>query len=121
MSETVTSTDRSLVRRVASNAAVAVVFGLFFAYDVWQAIGNFIGIVSNANQLQVAVAAWGWVVLIGAVALPALLWMLAIVLGWRRPLLQKIAIQLLALTVSSVTFLSIVTMFNDSNLYILGS
>lgn len=112
--------QRSLARLIATNAAVAIPFGLFFAYDVWLAIGNLYGIVANANQLQVALVGWGWPVLIGAIAIPVVLWVAAILIGWRRPVLQKLSVQLLALAVSSLTYLSIVTMFNDSNLYNLG-
>ena len=112
--------QRSRARLIATNAAVAIPFGLFFAYDVWLAIGNLYGIVANANQLQVALVGWGWPVLIGAIAIPVVLWVAAILIGWRRPVLQKLSVQLLALAVSSLTYLSIVTMFNDSNLYNLG-
>lgn len=105
---------------VVGNVVVAVLFGLFFAYDVWEALGNLVGIVAYASSLQVAIVGWGWVVLIGAVALPALLWAGAIALGWKRPISQKIAIQLLALAVSATSYLSIITMFNDTNLFVLN-
>lgn len=112
--------QQKLVRVIATNAAVAITFGLFFAYDVWLAIGNLYGIVANANQLQVALVSWGWPVLIGAIAIPVALWIAATWIGWRRPVLQKVSVQLLGLAVSAVTYLSIITMFNDSNLYNLG-
>ncbi len=102
--------------QLALNALVAVPFALLFAYDVWEAFGNLVGIVSYANSLRVGVVGWGWIVLIGSAALPALLWMLALVLGWRRPVPQKLVLQLLALTVSAATYLSIITLFNDTNL-----
>lgn len=103
------------------NLIVAVPFGLLFAYDVWEAIGNLVGIVSYANTLQVAVVSWGWVVLVGAVLLPALLWLGATLLGWRRRLSHKVLLQVLALAVSAATYLSLITIFNDTNLFSLAS
>lgn len=111
----------SVLRRLLLNVAVAVPFGLLFAYDVWQAIGNIVGIVTWANYLQVPVVGWGWVVLIGSAVLPALIWVLAVVLGWKRPLLPKLAIQFLGLCVAAATYLSIITMFNSTNLLVLNS
>ncbi len=115
-----TETVQPVRTGVVANVVIAIVFGLFFAYDVWEAIGNLVGIVSYANALQVGIVGWGWVVLIGAIGLPALLWLAAIALGWKRSVPQKLAVQLLALAVSATSYLSIITMFNDSNLFVLN-
>ena len=109
---------QSGLRGALLNVIVAVPFGLLFAYDVWTSIGNLVGIVAYANYLQLGVVPWGWVVLLGSIALPAVLWMGAVWLGWKRPLAQKLAIQLLALCVSAASYLSIITMFNDGNLLV---
>ena len=61
-----TETVQPVRTGVVANVVIAIVFGLFFAYDVWEAIGNLVGIVSYANALQVGIVGWGWVVLIGA-------------------------------------------------------
>lgn len=50
--------------------SVAVLFGLFFAYDVFEAVGNLVGIVGTASGLAVPVLPLGWVVLIGGLLLP---------------------------------------------------
>lgn len=106
--------------RLAANLTIAALFGLFIAYDVWEAIGNLVGIVGYANDLRIGIVGWGWLVLVGAVILPALLWIVATVLGWKRTISQKIALQILALAVSAASYLSIITMFNDTNLFVLS-
>lgn len=114
--QTVAHPSRSRIE----NIGVGVLFGLLFAYDVWEALGNLVGIVAYANSLQVGIVPWGWVVLVGAVLLPAVLWVAALILGWKRSIGQKLLVQILALSVSAVTYLSIIRMFNDTNLFVLG-
>ncbi|HLP22570.1 MAG TPA: hypothetical protein VK139_00825 [Microbacteriaceae bacterium] len=124
MSVTSTTLDESgrSERRVRIRSLViAAVFGLLYAYDVWEAAGNLVGIVTYANGLQVAVAAWGWAVLIGATVLPGALWVAASLLGWRRSAPQHVALQLAALALSATSYLSIITLFNDTNLFVLAS
>ena len=117
--ETPTPAPTPASPRLWLNLTVAAVFGLFVAYDVWEAIGNLVGIVTYANDLRVGVVGWGWIVLVGAALLPLGLWVAAAAVGWRRPVGQKIVLQLLALAVSAAVYLSIITMFNDSNLFVL--
>lgn len=49
---------------------LAVVFGLFLAADVWEAVGNLLGVTGTASALGTTVSGIGWVVLIFAVVLP---------------------------------------------------
>lgn len=64
---------RSLVR-ILANAALFAVFGLFFAYDVWEGIGNFLGVENQAVQLGLGITTLGWVIMYANVFLPALVW-----------------------------------------------
>lgn len=95
---------------------IAVVFGLFFAYDAWEALGNLIGMLSFAGNLGVSLTALGWVVLIGALLLPILLFGLAFWLGMRRGPVPQIALYLAALAVSAVLYLDIYTVFGPASL-----
>lgn len=95
---------------------IAVLFGLFFAYDVWEALGNLIGMLSLAGNLGVGLSALGWVVLIGALLLPLLLFTLAFWLGVKRGPVQQIALYLAALAVSAVLYLDIYTVFGPASL-----
>lgn len=95
---------------------IAMLFGLFFAYDAWEALGNLIGMLSLAGNLGVTLTALGWVVLIGALILPILLFGLAFWLGMKRGPVQQIALYLAALAVSAVLYLDIYTVFGPASL-----
>jgi len=65
---------------------LAVIFGLVYAYDVWEAVGNLVGLSLNAQSLDTQFSAFGWIVLVGAVVLPAVLFGIAFWLGrYRAP------------------------------------
>lgn len=98
---------------------LAVFFGLFFAYDVWEALGNLVGIANYASQLDGALTALGWVVLIGALVLPIALFALAFWVGHRRGPLQQIALYVTALAVSAVLYLDIFTLFGPASLIVI--
>ena len=68
---------------------LAVLFGLFYAYDVWEAVGNIVGLSRNAQSLDTQLSGFGWTVLIGAIVMPVLLFVAAFWLGRSRaPLWQ---------------------------------
>ncbi|WP_104130282.1 bacitracin resistance protein [Cryobacterium sp. N21] len=64
--------------------AIAIFFGLFYAYDVWEAIGNLALLNLLAQSLDTQLSAFGWTVLIFAVILPILVYALAYWLGRNR-------------------------------------
>jgi hypothetical protein len=47
-----------------------VIFGLLLAWDVWEAVGNLLGVIAFANQYETSVSGVGWFVLLLAVGLP---------------------------------------------------
>lgn len=95
---------------------LAVVFGLFFAYDAWEALGNLLGMLSLADTLGLSMNALGWIVLIGALVLPVALFAVAFWAAHTRGPLQQIALYLAALAVSAAIYLDIYTVFGPASL-----
>ncbi|WP_139416809.1 hypothetical protein [Agromyces laixinhei] len=70
---------------------IAVAFGVFYAYDVWEAVGNLVGLNITAAELGIAMTGAGWALLIVGVAVPFLVFGSAFWLGRRRgPLAQAV-------------------------------
>ena len=101
------------VRRVPFwlEMTLAIGFGLFFAYDAWEAVGNLIGMAGIATALETTITGLGWVVLIAAILLPVVLFAAAFLLGRRRTAVMQAALYLTGLAVSAVLYLDILLMF----------
>jgi hypothetical protein len=70
---------------------IAVVFGVLYAYDVWEAIGNLVGLSIYAGELEVGLTGYGVALLIAGVAVPLVVYATAFWLGRRRgPLAQVV-------------------------------
>ncbi|MCP2030492.1 hypothetical protein L1277_000556 [Okibacterium sp. HSC-33S16] len=95
---------------------LAVIFGLLFAYDVWEAVGNVIGISWLVSGTETAISVFGWVVLSTNILVPIALFLLAFRLGRRRDLLAQILLYLTGLGVSAVIALDIVALFGAGQL-----
>ncbi|WP_438854891.1 bacitracin resistance protein [Agromyces sp. M3QZ16-3] len=95
---------------------LAIVFGLFFAYDAWEAVGNLVGIAGVAAALGTSVSATGWIVLIVAILVPVALFAIAFLLGRRRSAVVQAALYLAGLAVSAVLYLDILLMFGPGAL-----
>lgn len=83
---------------------IAALFGLLYAYDVWEAVGNLIGIPTIYRSLG-AEASIPWWLLIAAIALPVIIYALVFLLGLRRSVGERALLLLLGLAVSSALFL----------------
>jgi FtsH-binding integral membrane protein len=59
------SLSRPLVR-----AVIVVIFALLLAWDVWEAVGNLLGVTGTATALGTTVSPTGWFVLCFGVVLP---------------------------------------------------
>ncbi|SDS45002.1 hypothetical protein [Microterricola viridarii] len=92
-------------------ATIAVFFGLFYAFDVWEALGNLLAIQQSASALGVPITAYGWIVLIAALVLPLALFGLAFWLGRNRGALALAAFLFVGLCVSAVAYLNIIGVF----------
>lgn len=70
---------------------IASLFALFYAYEMWEAIGNLVGLNLTAQSLDTQLSGFGWGVLIVAVLLPLLIYGIAFWLGrWRGALAQGV-------------------------------
>ncbi|HXH35535.1 MAG TPA: hypothetical protein VNJ54_14210 [Plantibacter sp.] len=103
------------------NWCVAVLFGLFFAYDVFEAVGNLVGILSTADGLGVAVLPLGWIVLLGSLLLPIVAFAIAYWTGRGRSLGEQALRFLVALCVVAAISLSVLAMFGAQQLIDLSS
>jgi hypothetical protein len=66
------------------SVALAVFFGLFYAYDVWEAVGNLVGLNLQAQSLDTGLSGFGWAVLIVGILVPILVYGVAFWLGRTR-------------------------------------
>jgi hypothetical protein len=70
---------------VVGRLAVLVVAGFLFAYPFWTALGNLLNLPSYfETQFGASVDAVLWVLLIAGVSLPALTFLGASIVGWKR-------------------------------------
>ncbi|MFB6609470.1 hypothetical protein ACFCVO_04070 [Agromyces sp. NPDC056379] len=88
---------------------IAVAFGVFYAYDVWEAVGNLVGLNIYADGLGIPITGAGWALLVVGIAVPLLVFGAAFWLARRRgPLAQVVIflagyalVQVLAADISS--------------------
>lgn len=71
---------------------IAVLFGVLYAYDVWEAVGNLVGLNLQAGSLGIALSGLGLTLLIVALVLPFLVFGVAFWLGHRRGPLQQVVL-----------------------------
>jgi magnesium-transporting ATPase (P-type) len=108
-----TSAPRSRVSGTPLWLAVtlAVLFGLFYAYDVWEALGNLIGMSTLAAHLEAGINGFGWFLLVIAIVLPLALFAAAFAFGRRRGPLVQIAFYAAGLGVSAALSMDIIAAF----------
>ncbi|MET1051575.1 MAG: hypothetical protein ABWX65_02950 [Mycetocola sp.] len=90
---------------------LAVLFGLFFAWDVWEAVGNLAGVSVVASGLGTSINALGWVVLIAGILIPVAVFVLAYLTGRRRDILAQILLYLAGLGAVAAISLSLLALF----------
>jgi hypothetical protein len=83
-------------------ATIAVVFGVFYAYDVWEAVGNLVGLNIYADGLGIAITGAGWALLVAGIALPLLVFGAAFWLGRRRSPLAQVMLFLVGFALVQV-------------------
>ena len=70
---------------VGARITVAILLGFFYAYLVWQGIGNLVNLPAYfLERYGVATADAPWAILIAGVAAPVLVFAAAMWAGWRR-------------------------------------
>jgi hypothetical protein len=100
-----------------ASVAIAILFGLFYAYDLFSAISNVVGVTSqlgnyNAQRAVVKLdpvpVPWVWLV-IDLIA-PPVLFGIAFVLGRRRTLVERFVIFLIGFGALSALSLSVIAL-----------
>jgi len=79
---------------------VAGLFGLVYAYFVYQAIGNLIELPKSYNSVGLGDSV-PWVLLVIGLLIPVLVYVLAFVIGLRRPVLDKAIIFVMGIAVTA--------------------
>ena len=95
-------TDRGAPRWLTG--IVLGVSGLFYAYAVWNALGNLI----QAAQLPTGLNALGWFIWVFATVFPILVFVAAFALGHRRPVGHFLLVMLTGLALVAVFWLNVV-------------
>lgn len=110
-SELRTGAERPAARRTPPwvIVTIAVFFGLFFAYDTWEAVGNLVGLNLAAQGLDTQLSGAGWALLIGGVLLPVLVYVAAFRLGRGRTAVARVVLFLVGLCLVAVLTLDIFT------------
>ena len=89
-------------------ATIAGFLGLFYAYAVWNAVGNLVETVRVAGDLGLTLNGLGWFLWIFAAIFPLLVWGAAFALGYRRPAHELFLIMLTGLALVAVFWLNVV-------------
>ena len=88
--------------------AVAVLFGLLYAYDVWEAVGNLLGIPFLYTAVGLEPVPW-WVLIVG-VLLPPAVYVLVFWIGRRHSVGGKALLFLLGLAVVAALSLGVIAL-----------
>ncbi len=93
---------------------IAGAFGLFYAYAVWNALGNLI----QATQLPTGLNGLGWFIWIFAALFPIIAFAVAFAIGYRRPAHHFLLVMLTGLALTAVFWLNVVayTTLNTASL-----
>lgn len=111
-----TSQTASTATRRWGAKTLAVVFGLLFAYDVWEGVDWLVLNVQGAASLDTTVTPSGWVSLVLVVVAPVILFLAAFLIARRRAFLLQIVIYVAAWAAASALYLSIVTLFSSASI-----
>lgn len=79
---------------------IAALFGLFYAYDVWEAIGNLIQVPGIYEGLGFT-SSTPWALLIAALVFPIVIYIVVFLIGLRRNIGEKALLLLTGLAVSN--------------------
>jgi hypothetical protein len=88
--------------------ATAVVFGLFYAYDVWEAFGNLLQLPQLYKANNIDTANVPWALLIAGVAAPIVIYAVALFVARRQRLLGRCIILFVGLAATAALSLAII-------------
>jgi hypothetical protein len=99
---------------------IAGVFGLFFAWNVWAGIGNFLGILNQSFQLGLGLTTLGWFVIFLDVLAPIILFVAAVLFARRKTRWMFTGCLALALLISAVVNLDLVLGVSQTAIFSTG-
>lgn len=99
-------------------ATISGLAGLFYAYAVWNAIGNLVQTIGFYGEAGMSLTALGWVVWIFAAVFPLLVWGSAFALAYRRAAHELFLVMIAGLALVAVFWLNVVayTTLNTTSL-----
>jgi uncharacterized membrane protein len=115
---TAITTDARRTGPLWLTVTLAVFFGLFYAYDLWEAVGNLVGLNIQAADLDTSLSGFGWVVLIIGVLIPVAVYGFAFWLGRRRAVGVQALMFLTGLCLVAVLSLDFYVLFDFANLIV---
>lgn len=89
-------------------ATISGAVGLFYAYAVWNAIGNLVITLQTFGGAGVSLNALGWFIWIFAAVFPLLVWGGAFAIGHRRAPHELLLVMLTGLALVAVFWLNVV-------------
>lgn len=89
-------------------SGVDIVFGLIYAYYVWDAIRSLVELPGYYDSIGLPQAAVPWWLLVGGLLVPLLVYVAAFLLGHRRGILRKALFFFVGLTVVATLSLSLI-------------
>jgi hypothetical protein len=101
-------------------AAITGILGLFYAYAVWNAIGNLTETLSVAGDLGLTLNALGWFLWIFAAVFPIIVWSAAFALGYRHPPHHLLLVMVAGLALVAVFWLDVVSYATLNTTALLG-
>ena len=102
---------------LSGNIVIVVVFALLFAYPVWSAIGNLLGLPAfYSSQLGVSSDRVPWALLWAGVIVPAIVFLVGVLLGWRRGPGSMALLLTTGFALVSAINLNIVALYSETRL-----
>ena len=99
-------------------ATISGLAGLFYAYAVWNAVGNLIQTIGFYGEAGMSLNALGWAVWLFAALFPLLVWGGAFALAYRRAAHELLLVMVTGLALVAVFWLNVVafTTLNTTSL-----
>lgn len=91
---------------------IAVLFGVLYAYDVWEAVGNLVGLNVQASALGISLTGLGVTLLVVALVVPFVVFGLAFWLGRHRGPLQQVVLFLVGYALVQALTLDLTALFD---------
>jgi hypothetical protein len=89
-------------------ATISGIAGLFYAYAVWNAIGNLVATLDVFAGAGLTLNALGWFIWIFAALFPLLVWGAAFAIGYRRAPHELLLVMITGLALVAVFWLNVV-------------